>query len=389
MIRPTRAWDRVLPGGLMTVRWRLYIDEAGLTGVVGTGSVAIAGILVPEPGFAPAVVDPERRRLRQEFPWLVWPLHRSRFTRPERHLLGFAATGWTGWPAFKALSCPSNPKEMMDKLVKDHTSIGSIVSGLRPSNTNKYPRELSIPTLDFVRPLLPATWATWLKDMENELFTRAATLARDVLARTVGATAFLVGEGEVGATVLQHVNAYPFASKKAATSKYLALLEVLLRRVGDFLLLTPGDHELELWASGIDVAPGTPLTALHIDALWQPAFGTAAPTCPGTALTRGTTAVVPYSTPNADPWFVVADFVSSLGRWPLHQNIHLAELAALAPARIGVTLDVQRLAASGPLHGFIQNERPLGSRPGGTRSLPTQPYVWALEQGRHWKAMPF
>lgn len=373
----------------MTVRWRLYIDEAGQTGAGGTGSVAIAGILVPEPGFAPAAVDAERRRLRKAFPWLIWPLHRSRFTRPERHLLGFAAAGWSGWPAFKALPWPTNPREMMDKVVKDHPSTGNIISGLRPSNTNRNPRELDIATLDFVRPLLPASWASWLKDMENELFTRAATLARDVLARTAGATAFLVGEGELGTTALQHVSAYPFASKEPATSKYLALLEVLLRRAADFLLLSPGDRELELWVSGIDVEPGTPLTAAHVDGLWQPAFGTSAPTSASSKLTRGATAVVPYATPNADPWFVVADFVSSLGRWPVHQNIQLEELAALAPARIGATVDAQRLAASGPLHGFIQNERPIGSRAAGVRPLPTQPYAWALEQARHWKAVPF
>jgi hypothetical protein len=369
----------------MTVRWRLYVDEAGETGEVGVGAVGMAGILVPEAAFTGPATAAERTKLRGAYPWLTWPLHRATFTRPERHLLGFAASGWSSWAKFKAPSMPSSPNVMMEQAAKNH-QIARLIQSLRTKSIQRDPR---FGDLDFVREQLPRAWDPWLKNMSDELFRRAADLASHVVDRHPGVHAFVVGEAEIGASASQRSVAYPFAPHATTCSRYMALLEVLLRRVGDFLLSTPGAQDIEVFASAIDVTHGKPLTTGDISAAWQAAFGEPTPTRNDSKLSGMGHRVVPYADPNADPWFVVADFVSSLARYPLRENISLAALGGLALARVGVPLNITTAAAAGPLHGFIQNERPIGSRPAGAHALPTSAQAWALDQARHWKAVPF
>jgi hypothetical protein len=370
----------------MTSRWRLYVDESGKTGDADGDSVAIAGILVPESECSDRAMDAERTKLRGTFPWLTWPLHRSSFTRPERHLLGFAATGWSSWAKLNAPSVPSRPNELMEQAAKTQ-QVAQLIGRLRSSNKN--PRDPRHEELEFLVTQLPRSWAGWLQETRKILFARAAELIAEVIARHDGVKAFVVGEAETGAAASQRSSVYPFAPQSVVCPRYIALLEVLLRRVGDFLLSTPGVHELEVFASAIDVTPAKPLSADDIDATWQAAFGEVSPTRAGATVVRPKARVVPYADPNADPWFVVADFVSSLARAPLHTSISLAALGDLAPARAGVQLDVTTTAAAGSLHAFIQSERPLGSRAAGARKLPTTPSGWALDQARHWKAVPF
>ena len=369
----------------MTIRWRLYVDEAGKTGEGGYGAVGMAGILVPESAFVAAATAAVRTTLQRDYPWLTWPLHRATFTRPERHLLGFAASGWSTWAKFRALPVPSRPNEMMDQLAMDN-NVAQLIRNLRIRDR---PRDPRVRDLDFIREQLPGTWDSWRKDTTNELFRRAAALVGPVIARHPGVHSFVVGEATVGESASQRSIVYPFGAQTRTCPRYIALLEVLLRRVGDFLLSTSGIQELEVFASGIDVTPGKPLTTSDISEVWQAAFGELSPTRNDSQVSGRGHRVVPYADPNADPWFVVADFVSSLARDPLRQNITMSALSEIALDRVGVPLDVTTASAAGLLHGFIQNERPIGSRPAGALTLPTNALAWALGQARYWKAVPF
>ena len=367
----------------MPDRWRLYVDEAGRTDQAGGDPVAIAGILVPEAGFSAAATAAEQVRMKSQFPWLSWPFHRNTFTRPERHLLGFAAVGWTKWAKFfAAQSAPSNPREMLARAAQA-AQIAAIVAEVERKR-----RDPKYGDLEFVKAQMPAAWAPWMRGTADELFERSAELVRAAIERHAGVQAFVAGESAIGDASAQRESPYPFAPRAPQLSRYLALLEVLLRRVGDALLAMPGQHELAVFASGIDVRPARPLAPSDIEGIWNDAFSELAPTRGEHRVSLVDSRVVPYEISDADPWFVVADFASSLARDPLTTNVTLAALSVLARRRIGVDLDVTTTAAAGRLHGFVQSQRPVGNHPAGRQALRVPSYAWAVDQARHWKAVP-
>jgi hypothetical protein len=360
-------------------RWRLYVDESGECQRAGAaGGLAMAGVLVPIAACSPEALDRARTNVERDYPWLGWPLHRVSFTRTLAHLMALDRTDWAAGQRFPHAPPPAELRPQVASMMADPAAAAEQA---KPE-----------PSLQFIQYAIgripDQRWRSWFRHEDDAWFERAADVVRKFLKLEPSARVFLVGEGQPGKTADQRESAYPWVKEEPELVPYLALLEVLLRRVGDALLEQAGDHEVELWISAIDVND-KPLRPEDVLRLWDEAFQTRKAHRGLNTVTAVVAEVKRYRSTHTHAWFVAADFASSLARTNIFGHVDLKTAAANVASKAGFPVDAEVLAAAGRVHRALQRARPCDGAPEKDLTVKAKHCLpWAYEQTARWLRVP-